>query len=118
MSVITVVFVLSGLLMVALAIPMIRCKVPPNPWYGFRIPLTLKNPKIWYAVNAYFGRLLRFIGFVTIGMALLCPLIPGITVDGYAALITASMVVSLLLAVVLGLLYAKSLDTSGGNSAP
>jgi hypothetical protein len=43
-------FVVSGLLLCVLAIPMILKKVKPNFWYGFRVRKTLENPDIWYAV--------------------------------------------------------------------
>jgi SdpI/YfhL protein family len=28
-------------------------KIPPNHWYGFRVPATLNDPGLWYKVNAY-----------------------------------------------------------------
>ena len=35
-----------SLLLIGLAVPLIRGRVKPNAWYGFRIPLTLDNPEI------------------------------------------------------------------------
>ena len=40
----SILFVLTGLLMIVLAVPMIRGKVPPNHWYGFRVRRTLEDP--------------------------------------------------------------------------
>ena len=30
-------------------------KVPPNDWYGFRVPKTFLNERIWYAANRAAG---------------------------------------------------------------
>ena len=65
MLALVIVFILIGLLMVALSIPLIRGKVSPNVWYGFRIRLTHENPDIWYPANAYAGRLLLIAGMAT-----------------------------------------------------
>lgn len=46
-------FLTSGGLIVLLSIPLIRCKVPPNSLYGFRVRRTLENPDIWYPANVY-----------------------------------------------------------------
>ena len=43
----------SGLLMASLSIPLIRGKVPPNPLYGFRVPKTLRDERVWYPANRY-----------------------------------------------------------------
>lgn len=53
------VLILAGLF-VLIAIPLVLRKVPPNCVYGFRTPKTLKNDKIWYEANAYFGRAIIF----------------------------------------------------------
>lgn len=47
------VFLISGGLLMLLSIPLILQKVPPNPWYGFRVRRTLQDPTVWYPVNAY-----------------------------------------------------------------
>ena len=48
-------FALSGILFVGLSIPLIRNRIAPNPFYGFRTPKTLSDPKIWYEVNHISG---------------------------------------------------------------
>ena len=37
-------YVVFGLLLIALAIPMLRGKVPPNPWYGFLSLIHISEP--------------------------------------------------------------------------
>ena len=43
--------VLMALLLIGLAVPLILQKVPPNGFYGFRLPKTQSDPRIWYAAN-------------------------------------------------------------------
>ena len=45
----------SGLLFVAISVPLIRQQVRPNRWYGFRTPKTLSSPEIWYPANRAAG---------------------------------------------------------------
>ncbi len=40
---------------IALAVPLILRKVPPNIAYGYRTRATLRDPKLWYDANAHFG---------------------------------------------------------------
>jgi len=51
----TLLFALVGILFVGLSIPLIRNRVPPNRFYGFRTTKTLSDPKIWYEVNHISG---------------------------------------------------------------
>lgn len=49
-------FVLLGIVMVGLSLPLALGKVPPNWFYGFRTPKTLSSPDLWYAANRSLGR--------------------------------------------------------------
>lgn len=59
---IVVLYLGLGVLMVFLGMPLWRALVPPNRWYGLRLPATLGKPSVWYAANARFGRLLTIVG--------------------------------------------------------
>jgi uncharacterized membrane protein len=48
----------TGLLLIALSVPLILGKIGPNPWYGFRVRRTLEDPAVWYKANAYAGKTL------------------------------------------------------------
>jgi len=48
-------YVIFGVFLAVLAIPLWLEKIGPNGLYGFRIKKTLENEKIWYAVNRYFA---------------------------------------------------------------
>ncbi len=84
MTLLVVMFVGTGLLLAALAIPLIQRRIRPNGWYGFRTPSTLRDPELWYDANAYTGRLLLVYGVVVVISAILAALIPDITIDGYS----------------------------------
>lgn len=43
--------------MVLAALPLLLQLVPPNRWYGFRLPGTRLNPELWYSVNAVGAKL-------------------------------------------------------------
>ncbi|MGI8788701.1 MAG: SdpI family protein [Pyrinomonadaceae bacterium] len=45
-----------GIMFIALSIPLIKERVPPNGSYGFRTRKTLSDPKIWYAANRASGK--------------------------------------------------------------
>ena len=48
---------------------MIR-RVPPNHWYGFRVPKTLRDPYVWYEANHVAGRDLLLAGVAVLLAAL------------------------------------------------
>jgi hypothetical protein len=54
----------SGILIIALALPLWLRRVPPNVLYGARFAGTLATPEVWYLVNARAGRELALIGAV------------------------------------------------------
>jgi hypothetical protein len=117
----TILYGLIGLLLIGLSIPLMRGKVPPNSWYGFRIRLTLDNPEIWYPMNAWAARRLLVVGLVTVIAALFTPLIPETALPGYSLLVSIFLVVSVLLILAFGIRYARSLHEpqEGSNgSAP
>ena len=69
MATIVVLYLGLGVLMAFLGMPLWRGLVPPNRWYGLRMPSTLGSPSAWYAANARFGRLLTIVGAATIAAA-------------------------------------------------
>ncbi len=49
-------FGLCGLVFIGISIPLVFEKIPPNSWYGFRVPKTLSNREIWYKANKFMGK--------------------------------------------------------------
>ncbi|HPO12220.1 MAG TPA: SdpI family protein [Candidatus Hydrogenedentes bacterium] len=67
---IALVFAAQGILIIALAIPMITGIVPPNSGYGVRTTATMSNPDIWYPANRFGGGCLAAAGIVTLLVSL------------------------------------------------
>ncbi|MEZ5541047.1 MAG: SdpI family protein [Pseudomonadota bacterium] len=81
-SLVTVIGV--SLVLVALAIPLVLRRVPPNPVYGFRTRATQADAALWREANAYFGRLLIAATAIACAFAITVrftlPLAPGLVV--------------------------------------
>ena len=73
MPVHSIVFALFGVLLVALALPLVLRRVPPNPLYGLRVPATFRDESVWYDANAASGRDLLAYAAVIFLVALLLP---------------------------------------------
>ncbi len=102
-------YVVFGLLLIGLAIPMMRDKVPPNAWYGFRVPSTRSNPTVWYKANRYAGRWLLVTGIVTVAAAIVFYFVPGLSVDHYAWLVLAAFGVPFVLMIAASFRYLRGL---------
>jgi uncharacterized membrane protein len=59
-----ILYLFEGLLLMLVSGPMIRRRVAPNRFYGFRTPKTLSSPDIWYPANEFSGRRLFAAGAV------------------------------------------------------
>jgi uncharacterized membrane protein len=108
-------FVASGAVLIGISIPLVRGRVPPNPYYGVRVGRTREDPEVWYRVNAYAGRLGLRLGAVTIAVSVALSLIPGLTVAAYAWAVGAVAVAGVVLLVILTL---RSLGRAAGSRAP
>ena len=62
-----------GPVLVVLSIPLILRWVPPNRFYGFRIPSTLRSTSVWYDANALAGRHLLMLGLFLVALEFLLP---------------------------------------------
>jgi uncharacterized membrane protein len=84
-----------------ISVPLVLKKVPRNPVYGFRTRATLRDDKIWFKANAYFGS--RFIianllsAFITVALYIWKGLSPDIYLKISVALLVAPVVVAALL---------------------
>jgi uncharacterized membrane protein len=78
-----VLFPLLGLLLVALGWPMATRRVPPNRWYGLRVPATFADRSVWYDANAVAGRDMTGLGVVLAVVALLLPRIVSLDLTTY-----------------------------------
>jgi hypothetical protein len=106
-------FVATGILFVVAGIPMAQRRVPPNPWYGFRVTKTLTpgNERVWYDANAYCGNLMIVVGLVHTASAVLLRYVPGLNnnKDSYSWAVLAVLMPAMLWMVVMSLRYLKTL---------
>ena len=91
---------------------MIMGKVPPNHWYGFRVRRTLEDPDTWYPANVYAGKLLLVCGLVVLVATLILPrLMPDLTSDNLAILMSVVLLGGVLVMVLLSWRYIIGLLT-------
>lgn len=100
----------GGLLLAPLSLPLMARKIKPNPYYGFRVPLTLENPSTWYAANQYFAKRQLVVALVEIASATGLYFWPGITVDAYALSVLGVFIVIFSITAIQGWRYVKKLD--------
>jgi uncharacterized membrane protein len=81
-------FVFAGGVMAAMGVPMMRRKVPPNGLFGLRVPATMADEWVWYEANARSGRDFVVLGAVTAGLAILLPVVPGVSELAYNTALT------------------------------
>ncbi len=63
MNIISITFILSGLLVLIISIPLARRKVPMNRFYGMRSSHSYKSEESWYHLNEIGGMTLGMISF-------------------------------------------------------
>ena len=112
MTLLLVLFLGVGALFIGLSIPLILRRVPPNPWYGFRVRRTLASPDVWYPANAYSSWLKLGLGLLIILIALAGYFVPGMTVGVYTGFVAAFMVVGLVVVVTLSFAHLGTLPES------
>ena len=86
-------FVRVGGVFGALGIPLKQGRVPPNRFYGFRTPRTLRDEKIWYPANRVLGIDMIRAGVVIMGVSLLMLALRGfVPSDAAVIVIIATMI--------------------------
>jgi len=62
-----------GPVLIVVSIPLIFRWIPRNRFYGFRVPATLADDKIWYEANALSGRHLFVLGVAMVLLEFVLP---------------------------------------------
>jgi hypothetical protein len=109
MTIILILYVTVGILLVLIALPLLREKVPPNPWYGFRLPPARDDPRIWYAVNKHSAKRLCAAGACTAVAAILLYRVPGFAIDTYALACLGVTGITLVVGLVQSVRYMRRL---------
>jgi uncharacterized membrane protein len=79
-----VLYAVGGLLLAGLSVPLILQKVPPNSFYGLRVPSADENPQLWYQVNTFAGRRFMLAGLGTSVGAVILYFVAAADVNYYA----------------------------------
>ena len=117
MSKTSLLFAAVGLLLAALAVPLLRRRIRPNGWYGLRTPATLADEAVWYEANARSGRDLVLLGLFLLSLALLLPVVPTLPPSAHRGVLTAVLIGGVLLAGLVGWRRADRLlaERRGGH---
>ena len=59
---------------ILVAVPLAKRRIPPNRWYGFRVPATFADREVWFETNAQAGRDLIYLGLLLVLVALALPM--------------------------------------------
>ena len=105
----TLLFAGTGLLLVALAVPLVRRRVKPNVLYGLRVPATFSDEWVWYEANAKSGRDLLIVGILQFVMALALAREARINEATYSIVNAAILLVAVVIAAIIGWRRANAL---------
>ena len=115
MTELLVMFLISGLILVAISIPLIRGRIAPNSLYGFRVRDTLDDPRTWYKANAYSGKWLLATGLIFIAVCILAYNIPNIGLDTYALVCMAGFLIPITIGMIKSWRYMKSIKNQSSD---
>jgi hypothetical protein len=75
-----------GVLLGALAWPLATRRVPPNRWYGLRLPATFADKRVWYDANAATGRDMMILGAALGGVGIALPHVVSVSFSAYTGI--------------------------------
>ena len=104
-----VAFPAIGALSILVGWPLAMRRIPPNRWYGVRVPATMSDHAIWYAANAVAGLDLFRLGLALLGVSLALQLVPALPELGYVGVCLALLLVGSIRAVSRGARLAERL---------
>lgn len=70
----TLFFALVGVFLMFVGLPMMLRRIPPNGFFGLRVPATFKDTEVWYDANAASGRDMLLFGIFVVLFSLVPPL--------------------------------------------
>jgi hypothetical protein len=111
MTVVLILFLVSGAILIGISIPLIQGRVGPNHWYGFRVRRTLEDPKVWYPANRYAGWRMLGLGVAVIVVATPLYFVPDIDVAVYASIVGGVGIAGVILGLVQSFRYLRQLTS-------
>ncbi len=112
MELLVILYCTFSLILVAVSIPLINHKIPPNGLYGFRIRATMENPDLWYPVNHYFAKRLLVTGIAVFITSISLYFIPDISLDTYALGVLLVFCIFFVPSLIASLRYLNALKNS------
>ena len=103
-----IVLVGTGVLFIALGVPLWCRNVPPNHWYGFRVRATMNDPNVWYPVNEVSGKWMAFTGAIHGLVVCSAYLLPGMTEDRLGITGASSLVIAAIVMTVAGFVELRN----------
>ena len=108
MTLLITLFILSGVFLAVLGIPMALGRVRPNSLYGFRTTATIEDPDLWYPANRYAGQRMIEAG-VVLALASAALAFLGLSVDGYAIACTAFLLAAMAIVLIRSFRFLRRL---------
>lgn len=105
--VIGLMFVLCGLMLVTLSIPLIKEKVGMNHWYGVRVRQSFESPERWYDINRAGGRYLLLGGVMVTAIGGVAMFVDMNDNEGLLLLFTLLPLAVIMVAAAASVLYAR-----------
>lgn len=99
-------WVTTGLILIGVSIPLVLKKIPPNQWYGFRVPKTFSSDHIWYEANRVAGIDFCLAGSVVVGASVVMNFISPMIGEGLSVTVMLFVILGSLLAAVIHSLLA------------
>jgi hypothetical protein len=109
MSILMFFYIIFGVFLAVVAIPLILGKIPPNGLYGFRVKKTMENPELWYPVNRRTGKWLLVVSAFIIVAAAGLSLVPDISLDAYSLSVLGVFMLVFSAAIIATVRYMNSL---------
>jgi len=78
-------FAALAVVSIMVGIPLAGRRIPPNRWYGLRVPATFADPWVWYEANALIGRDLMLLGALMLVLAFALPRVASLSPARYTA---------------------------------
>jgi hypothetical protein len=104
-----VAFPAIGALSIFVGWPLAKRRVPPNRWYGVRVPATMSDRDIWYQANAITGLDLFHAGLALLAVSLALQMVPALPELGYVAICLAVLLIGSIRAISRGSRLAERL---------
>jgi hypothetical protein len=105
---VAVVNIISGIVFIAISIPLMKRRVKMNHLYGFRISKAFESEENWYDINAYGGKQLFIWSILIILVGMICLVIP-ITEIMNLILAVGPITLVVLITIIKTLIYANKL---------